>query len=116
MKEGARWEQEQHGSIHYKVGQWKVFVDIEIERVSDGKCVVYKCETPWPADNDTDVSGPVFMFALGNYSCDCNQHMFFERALGENFVNLDTECSHSKYRIVGPEWLVQAIKDEGGNP
>ena len=80
---------------------------VTIRRVSDGKEAVYRSEggPAWdPGDEGYD-----FLWSEGNYSCDCNRHLFFERAsgnLGENEFSGDT-CSDGKY-------VVTKIVDEAG--
>lgn len=112
----VRYEQELKGTFHHKVGDWRVFVDdITIQRVSDGLETVIDGSVPWPAKEPGDRSAPIYMFAHGNYSCDCNRHLFFTRALGLADNYDDVECSHGKYVVTGPQWLVDAIEDERGN-
>ena len=38
-----------------------------------------------------------FIWRDGNYSCDCNRHLFFQRAKGEN--EDDAECGEEKYSV-----------------
>ena len=39
-----------------------------------------------------------FGWAEGNYSCDCNRHLFFARAFGEE-ENRERECSDDKFSV-----------------
>ena len=56
---------------------------------------------PHPWDGD-------YIWADGNYSCDCNRHLFFERAVGnEPEWNEGGECGDERYAV--------RIEDDGGN-
>lgn len=45
-----------------------------------------------------------FQWQDGNYSCDCNRCLFFERAGGGNPPNCEFECSDGKYTVVKVEF------------
>ena len=49
----------------------------------------------------------VFMWSEGNYACDCNRYLHFQRALGED--EDDVVCSKGRYEVVGPPWFVAAL-------
>lgn len=36
-----------------------------------------------------------FLWTEGNYACDCNRHLFFDRAIGIEPINV--ECGENKY-------------------
>jgi hypothetical protein len=40
----------------------------------------------------------IFNWAENNFSCDCNRHLFFYRAFGDNPDSLD-ECTDGKYLV-----------------
>jgi hypothetical protein len=40
-----------------------------------------------------------FMWTEGNYSCDCNRHLFFERAIG-NEPEEDMPCGNTLYKAI----------------
>ena len=47
-----------------------------------------------------DESHMLFMFRDGNYSCDCNRELFFQRAAGEAETDLDAVvCGEGRYVI-----------------
>jgi hypothetical protein len=49
-----------------------------------------------------DESGPsTFIWEEGNYSCDCNRHIFFHVAGGGDYEDdeADIECSDGKYSV-----------------
>jgi len=46
---------------------------------------------------DSDTCPETWIWEEGNYSCDCNREIFFERAAG--FEVEEVECSHFKYSI-----------------
>lgn len=50
-----------------------------------------------------------FIWAEGNYSCDCNRRLFFERSKGNEPD--DVECGESRYVIVGTN--ITGLKSEG---
>ena len=41
-----------------------------------------------------------FIWTDGNYGCDCNRHLFFERAAGHEAINEDYDCSTGKYIVL----------------
>lgn len=44
-------------------------------------------------EDSFDENVVIFMWTEGNYSCDCNRYLFFERAKGNNPNWDDGECS-----------------------
>lgn len=46
-----------------------------------------------------------FAWTEGNFGCNCNRHLFFERAKGNNPDFDDAECGEEKYSIVRVELL-----------
>lgn len=55
--------------------------DVYIRRVADGMVRVYR-EDPWHPPEGESI-GSIYLWEDGNYSCDCNRHLFFQRAGGE---------------------------------
>jgi hypothetical protein len=41
-----------------------------------------------------------YQWQEGNYSCDCNRKIFFEKAKGTSSWDYDTPCGDGRYRIV----------------
>jgi len=80
---------------------WLLPVTVSLTRITDNKTVEYSTELYQTADYDG-----TFIWEDGNYSCDCNRYLFFQRALDEP-EDEDFECSDGKYRV---DW----IKDEQG--
>lgn len=72
------------------------FPKIEIRRNSDDVTRSYVDEYPWQG---------VFIWQDGNYSCDCNRYLFFERADGKTPEWDDGECGDGGYsvRITAPD-------------
>jgi hypothetical protein len=70
-----------------------------LERVSDGQRANHAYEGPWSDTED-------FMWSDGNFGCDCNRQIFFERALGLE-PSVDPACGDSAYRVV-------SVTDEAG--
>jgi hypothetical protein len=62
---------------------------VEIRRNSDG--VVRTYEDKWPWDGD-------YIWADGNYSCDCNRALFFARAV-EDDDETDANCGNGAYSV-----------------
>ena len=53
-------------------------------------------ELPWEDHCD-------FMWTEGNFSCDCNRHLFFERASGRDPDLSEGECGDEKYTALYAE-------------
>lgn len=67
-------------------------VNVEIRRNSDGVVRIYK-DDHWLSD---------FIWSDGNYACDCNRHLFFERAGGvDPYDDPDhvSVCTDDKYSV-----------------
>jgi hypothetical protein len=43
-----------------------------------------------------------FIWTEGNYSCDCNRELFFERAAGKEHGEIDSPCGKGRFRI---DWI-----------
>jgi len=84
-----------------------VNVTIKITRTTDGSSVEFKHSL-----YQTDDYDGIYLWRDGNYSCDCNRYLFFERAKGTSEEEIDANdsgrCSGTLYRV---DW----IKDEAGN-
>lgn len=80
-------------------------VRIQIERLEDGKTVEFT-EELYTAD---DYNG-LFLWEDGNYSCDCNRALFFNRELGLPAPSEDEPlCGNKKYRV---NWIKDAVTSE----
>lgn len=97
VTDGARFVQDSEG--------WRVYVDVTIRRNSDGATAVNVDEDGYPADDDGDIGSPVYMWREGNYRCDCNRHLFFERAQGRDPDVMAGDCTEDRYTVVAPSWL-----------
>lgn len=78
---------------------WKhptVWVDVQIKHNATGEV---HTERQWmifdPEDGETPSD---FMFAEGNYACDCNRHLFFHRAVGVEPED-DRPCGGDAYSV-----------------
>lgn len=77
-------------------------VKVEIRRNADGVIRVYE-DSHWYSD---------FIWSEGNYACDCNRHLFFERAGGYdpysdlNYGMDGGNCTDGNYSV--------RIKDDAG--
>jgi hypothetical protein len=72
-------------------------VTVFIRREDTKEVRKYVDEYPWQGD---------YMWADGNYSCDCNRYLFFERAAGN--------CPEWDGGECGDELFALRIEDESG--
>jgi hypothetical protein len=72
-----------------------------IRKQATGEIRRHVDEYPWQGD---------YIWSEGNYACDCNRHLFFERAAGHE--PYDDEDYEGK---CGDEAYVIRIDDENGN-
>ena len=78
-------------------------VTVEIARVSDGLMRAMRDELVLDDDGKPDA----WVWSDGNYQCDCNRQIFFERAGGSAVDSLvHFECGDSRY-------LVRVMLDDG---
>lgn len=78
------------------------FIPVVLRRVSDGVERLIPDDVGLDPDCDAE-----YRWHEGNYSCDCNRELFFERAAGVELDVGDTKCSNGRYRIVAPDWLAE---------
>jgi len=65
---------------------------VAIRKNSTGEVRIYDMECEWDAD------GSMFSWTEGNYGCDCNRELFFERANG---IEIHTEwCSVRRFSVL----------------
>lgn len=69
----------------------QIEIEVTLERVATGSRRTVK-ESNWP---DIDVAK--FMYADGNYSCDCNRAIFFGIEPDEDDANIP--CGDELYRV-----------------
>lgn len=67
-------------------------VNIKITKVSDGSVAEFDDQLY----TTEDYSG-IFVWEDGNYSCDCNRSLFFNRSKG--LPDGNGKCGHTKYRV-----------------
>lgn len=66
--------------------------DVVIRRNVDGKVRKHHEDSSWTSD---------FMWTEGNYACDCNRRLFFDRADGVTYVPIDNvACGDGAYTIL----------------
>ena len=63
-----------------------------IRRNSDGIVRTRRRDEPWENFH-------VYMWTEGNFSCDCNRELEFQRAGGEEEAE-ERECGHEKYTAI----------------
>lgn len=68
---------------------------VHLRRNSDGLVRQIRRDGNWTGED-----GHEFLWTEGNYSCDCNRHLFFARAAGDEPAWDDLECGQSAYTIV----------------
>jgi hypothetical protein len=64
---------------------------IYIRKEATKEVRTYTDPHPWEAGSD-------YLWSDGNYGCDCNRHLFFERAAGHE-PNEDCECGEEAYML-----------------
>lgn len=69
-------------------------INVHVRRNVDGVVRVY----PFP-EYGWDTDGSDYMWADGNYSCDCNRHLFFERAAGKEPEWNEGKCGDDAYSV-----------------
>ena len=69
--------------------------NVEIRRNSDGVIHTYRDDFDWSGD---------YIWAAGNYSCDCNRRLFFGYAVGEEPE--EVECGDGAYSV-------RCVSDDG---
>ncbi len=79
--------------------------DVHILNVATGETRIHV--DPWHDMYEYEPGGQFrsFMWEEGNYSCDCNRHLFFERAVGnepdwDTNLRCNTSKTDRKYRVV----------------
>jgi hypothetical protein len=66
---------------------------VSLTRTSDGRTVQFTKTWDYPGytrEEDWE-HDPVFLWAEGNYSCNCNRFLFFERACGSSETEIKTK-------------------------
>lgn len=93
------WKIFHHAPPHHKF-DW-VEISVHLRRVSDGLERVYKTDGVL-MDDKTNLS--TWIWEEGNYSCDCNRYLFFQRA-GKEGEEEEVECTDGKYIV----WIVNPL-------
>lgn len=70
--------------------------EIVLRKVDSGE------EVSLVEDYDSEVNA-VFLWRDGNYSCDCNRELFFERAKGKDPDLDEVWCSEGRFEVVSLE-------------
>lgn len=99
----------------------KVMIDVTIKRVADGLARTIVDETGFDvadptqeAIDDTIYGGGRYQWQDGNYGCDCNRRLMFQRAGDED--ETDHECGHGEFVITSPDWLVGSPSEVPRSP
>lgn len=70
---------------------------VTIRNNATGESRSYHDDSKWCEGADGDSA---YLWADGNYSCDCNRALFFARAAGEDDPE-DTPCGESLFTVTG---------------
>jgi hypothetical protein len=70
-------------------------VDVHIRKNATGEIRIHKDETEWD-----DYGNMSSMYEQGNYSCDCNLELFFERAADKDVPWSARECGHDRFTVL----------------
>lgn len=76
-------------------------LEIHLRRNSDGLVRVVRQEGHWErvdADDESEAAYE-FIWTDGNYACDCNRYLFFQRA-AEEAEEDEIQCGDERYSIV----------------
>lgn len=68
------------------------YILVTIRKNATGEERTYRHDMRWEAEGDQ------YMWSEGNYSCDCNRYLFFQRAHDED--EEDFECGDTAYTVV----------------
>lgn len=68
--------------------------DIEIQDTRTGEVRVHREDSEW------DLGGYEYQWGCGNYSCDCNRSIFFDRA-GDNSMEGEIVSGETRYAVLG---------------
>lgn len=76
-----------------------MFIDVHITKVATGEIRIYADNYVYDQDGENSDSLIERMWESGNYSCDCNRYLFFERPGGGNPYFGTHLCSEELYRV-----------------
>jgi hypothetical protein len=54
-------------------------------------------------DESADGGGTMWLWTDGNFCCDCNRYLFFQRAANKDEIDDDCRCGDSAYSVLGIE-------------
>lgn len=79
-------------------------IDVEITLLESGEVVKYSEKYVYEDSKEPEGCSAEevinFMWGEGNYACDCNRHLFFERAKEEeDDDSWGTLCGNSRYTV-----------------
>lgn len=90
---------------------------VAIRHNPTGEVRMYRNDMSWEGDEDRDH----WMWTEGNYGCDCNRHLFFIRAAGNDEWE-DRECGNTEYSCLyaelpdGRRIVIDSQSDAGAKP
>jgi hypothetical protein len=77
-----------------------IHFDVYLTHIPTGEQIIYHDNFGHVTDEEDWKSRSIFIWEDGNYSCDCNRALFFERAkTGDDSVWVEQECGHIVYKL-----------------
>lgn len=71
-------------------------IEVHIRKNETGEIHIYNDDGIW---NEYENCFSDFIWEDGNFKCDCNRYLFFERANGKECIEEEIECSDGKYSV-----------------
>lgn len=82
------------------IGRW-FDADVRIRDTLFGEERVYQTtEVDWLEHDSTPAGWSPYIWAEGNYSCDCNRRLFFERAAGNDPDPRSGACTDGRFVVL----------------
>ena len=91
------WDRIRKGPPH-DTCDW-VRIDVHIRRLSDGVERIYHTDGVL---NDDDATLSTYIWEEGNFACDCNRYLFFQRSVDEREIEEEGPCGDDAYLV----WIV----------
>lgn len=97
MYDLSKWDMHVEPKTGHPIEQHtRVKVIVHVKRLADGEVRRYHTWDIYDPD-DGDFPNP-YMYEEGNYSCDCNRHLFFHRAMSAE-PEEDVPCGDELYAV-----------------
>lgn len=86
-----------------------MLIDVHLLNTETGERRVFHDDYDWPGK--TADAGVSYKYGMGNYSCDCNRYLFFERARGRGLG--DADPVHDEHECGETKFVVEMILERG---